>query len=96
MGTAHITLDDYEMAERRMAHETATSGITAHSIATLLVSIVLVVINATLAPGFPWSVFAVGGLLVGLFAHWWFGDVKLEEQLTRQQRKTEDRAARLR
>ena len=38
---------------------------------------------------------AVGGTLNGLLAHWWFGYVKLNNQLTQQQKKTEARAARL-
>jgi hypothetical protein len=93
MSAAHITLQDYEAAERTIAHETATTGLTVHGIITLLVSAGLVIINFTLAPEFPWSAFAVGGMLIGLLAHWWFGYVKLDDQLTRQQQKTEARAS---
>jgi len=96
MSTAHITLHDYEAAERAMAHERATTGVLVHGIITLLVVAGLIVINIILAPEFPWSAFAVGGMLVGLLAHWWFGYVKLEAQLTRQQQQTEARAAQMR
>jgi hypothetical protein len=89
MNTAHITLHDYEAAERSMAHETALSGLTVHSIITLVVAAALIVINTTLAPEFPWSAFAIGGMLLGLLAHWWFGFVKLDDAITRQQQKAE-------
>lgn len=96
MSTAHITLHDYEAAERAMAHENATTGVVVHGIITLLVSAGLIIINITLAPEFPWSAFAVGGMLIGLLAHWWFGYVKLDNQITKQQQEAEARAARLR
>lgn len=60
-----------------------------HGVVTLLVGAGLVVINATVASAFPWSAFAVGGML----AHWWFGYVKLDDQLTGHQQKTEIRVA---
>ena len=94
MSTANITLQDYETAQRAMAHESATTGVVVHGIITLLVSVGLIIINITLAPEFPWSAFAVGGRLIGLLAHWWFG-FRLDDQLTQQQQKTEARAARL-
>ena len=96
MSTAHITLHDYEAAERAMAHESATMGLTVHGLITLLVGAGLIFINVTLAPEFPWSAFAVGGMLIGLLAHYWFGYVKLDDQLTRQQQEVETRAAQLR
>jgi hypothetical protein len=96
MSTANITLHDYEAAERAIAHESATIGVVVHGIITLLVGAGLIVINITFAPEFPWSAFAVGGMLIGLLAHWWFGYVKLDEQLTKQQQQTETRAARSR
>jgi hypothetical protein len=67
-----------------VAHETATSGLTVHAIITVLVSVGLVIINVTLAPEIPWSAFAVGGMLIGLLAHWWFGYVRLDGQLTKR------------
>lgn len=93
MNAPSITLQEYEQAERTMAHEQATTGVVVHTVITLLVAAGLIAINITLAPEFPWSVFAVGGMLIGLAAHWWFGYVKLDEQLTRKQQLTEARAA---
>jgi hypothetical protein len=96
MSTANITLQDYETAERAIAHESATTGVVVHGIITLLVGVGLIIINITLAPDFPWSAFAVGGMLIGLLAHWWFGYVKIDDQITKQQQQTEARAAQLR
>lgn len=91
-----VTLEDYEQAERDLAHEEARTGITVHTAVTVLVSAVLIVINVTVAPEFPWSAFAIGGMFVGLVAHWWFGFQKLDEQLLRQQDRIESRAAAVR
>ncbi|WP_406048695.1 2TM domain-containing protein [Kribbella sp. NBC_00889] len=88
-------LHDHEAAERAIARDNATIGVVVHGIITLLVGAGLIVVNITLAPELPWSVFAVGGMLIGLLAHWWFGYVKLDEQFTKQQ-QTEARAARSR
>jgi hypothetical protein len=35
-------------------------------------------------------------MLIGLVAHWWFGYVELDDQLTKQQFETEARAAQMR
>lgn len=96
MSTPHITLQEYETAERTMAQEAATVGLRVHSIVTVLVGAGLIIINITLAPAFPWSAFAVGGMLIGLLAHWWFGYAKLDHQVSEQQRKTEARAENMR
>jgi hypothetical protein len=95
MTTVGITLERYEQAERDLAHDEARIGLTVHGIITALVSVGLVIINITVASEFPWSVFAVAGMAIGLAAHWWFGFLKLEAQLTAQQHKVEARAARL-
>jgi 2TM domain len=90
-----VKLARYEQAERDLAHDEARIGLMVHGVITALVSIGLVVINITVAPEFPWSAFAVGGMVIGFAAHWWFGSQRLDEQLTTQQRKVEARAARL-
>jgi hypothetical protein len=95
MSTAGITLERYEQAERDLAHDEARVGLTVHGIITVLVSAGLIVINIAVAAEFPWSAFAVCGMVIGLAAHWWFGFQKLDDQLTTQQRKVETRAARL-
>jgi hypothetical protein len=93
MATPTITLQDYEQAERLMAHEGARVGITVHGIITVLVSALLLVLNLTVAQGFPWSAFAIAGMAIGLGTHWWFGYHNLDTHLTAQQQKTEARAA---
>ena len=88
-----VTLARYEQAERDLAHHEARIGLIVHGIITTLVSAGLIVINITVAPEFPWSAFAVAGIVVGLAAHWWFGYQRLDDQLTDQQHRIEDRAA---
>ena len=43
----------------------------------------------------PWSAFAVGGMTIGLAAHWWLGYCHLDTELATRQQKIEDRAAHL-
>jgi hypothetical protein len=95
MTAPSITLQGYEQAERLIAHEEARAGLTVHGIITLLVSALLIVINVTVAEEFPWSAFAVGGMTIGLAAHWWFGYRHLDNELAARQHKVEERAAHL-
>ena len=90
-----VTLERYEEAERELAHEEARVGVTVHGIISAVVSVALVVINITVAAEFPWSAFAVGGMVIGFAAHWWFGFHKLDSQLTSEQHRVEARAAQL-
>jgi hypothetical protein len=92
MSTAGVTLARYEQAERDLAHTEARTGLVVHGIITVLVSIGLVLVNITVASEFPWSAFAVGGMVIGLVAHWWFGFHKLDDQLTTRQHRIEERA----
>ena len=78
MSARPITLQDYEEAQRVLAHEDAHKGLIAHAVVTALVSAMLIAINFTSADAFPWSAFAVGGMTIGLVAHWWFGYRNLE------------------
>ncbi len=96
MTALEITLQDYEQAERVMAHEGARVGVIVHGIITVLVSALLLVLNLTVAQGFPWSAFAIAAMAIGFCTHWWFGYHDLETHLTTQQQKTEARAAQLR
>ena len=96
MNAPTITLQDYEQAERVLSHEGARAGLVVHAVVTVLVSAVLIVINFAFADDFPWSAFAVGGMTIGLLAHWWFGYRNLETELTARQHKVEERAAHLR
>src|SRR4051794_22558520 len=65
-----ITLHDYEQAEQLIAHEESRIGLIVHSIITVLVSALLILINVFVADEFPWSAFAVVGMTIGLAAHW--------------------------
>ncbi len=93
MAAPGITLQDYEKAERAMAHEGARVGVTVHGIITVLLSALMLVLNLTVAQGFPWSAFAIAGLAIGFGTHWWFGYRNLDTHLATQQLKTEARAA---
>jgi hypothetical protein len=93
MTAPSITLQDYEQAERVIAHEDARVGLIAHGIVTAVVSALLIVINLTLADHFPWSAFAVVGMTIGLTAHWWFGYRNLDSEVAARQHKVEERAA---
>lgn len=95
MSLSGLTVERYEQAERAIAHDEARIGLTVHGIVAVVVSIALVMVNFVVADEFPWSAFAVGGMVLGLAAHWWFGSHELDEQLTAQQYKVEARAARL-
>jgi hypothetical protein len=95
--SAHtITLQEYERAQRMLAQEGGRKGLIAHGVVTVLVSVLLVAINFTLADAFPWSAFAVGGMTIGMLVHWWFGYRKLEADLTARQHEIEARAAHMR
>jgi hypothetical protein len=89
-------MQEDEQAEHVLAHEGAHKGLIAHGVVTVLVSALLIAINFTLADAFPWSAFAVGGMTIGMFAHWWFGYRNLEADLTARQHKVEERAVHLR
>ena len=95
MTAPQITLEAYENAERMIAHEGARLGLAVHGVITVLVSALLVALNLTVADGFPWSAFAVGGMTIGLVAHWWGGYRRLDDQLEEQQHRAERRAATL-
>jgi hypothetical protein len=96
-----ITLEQYKAAERVIAHDAARFGLLVHATITILIAALLIVINFALGDDttppdqVPWSVFAVGGMGLGLAAHWWFGYLNLEVDLRKQQEEAEARAAEL-
>jgi hypothetical protein len=96
MSSANVTLQAYQDAERSIAHQRERTGLAVHGIVTVLISALLIVLNVTLAPEFPWSAFAVVCMIIGFAIHWWFGFRKLDDQLRREQQRTEARAAQLR
>jgi hypothetical protein len=95
-----ITLDEYKKAERVLAYEAARFGLVVHALIFILISALLVVFEFTLIDGsgstsdqIPWSVISIGGMGLGLAAHWWFGYLNLESSLEQQQQRAEARAA---
>jgi hypothetical protein len=53
MTTSQITLVDYEKAERVIAREEARTALTMHAAVSVVISVLLVVLNATVADGSP-------------------------------------------
>jgi membrane protein YqaA with SNARE-associated domain len=94
-----ISLEEYQKAERVLAHQRARFGLLVHAIITALLSALLIVIDFASVEEIvsttqvPWSVFAFAGMGLGLAAHWWFGYLNLEIDLKEQQKKAEERAA---
>jgi hypothetical protein len=76
MSTAHITLHDYEAAERAMAHDIGTTGVVVHGIITLLVVAGLIATNVTLAPESRGRRSPSAAMSVGRLAHCRFGYVQ--------------------
>jgi carbon starvation protein CstA len=91
-----VTLRDYERAEGELAKVEGRRGMTIHAVITLIVCAVLVAVNVFAAPEFPWSAFAVAGMLIGLGAHYDFGVRRLEQSLESHQREVEKYAIRAR
>jgi hypothetical protein len=87
------TLDDYQTTERRLAIEQARRGLTIHGAFTVIVCIGLVILNITVASEFPWSIFPVIGMAIGVAAHWYFGVRHGDEMLRHHQVDIERQAA---
>jgi hypothetical protein len=88
---ATVSLKDYQQAEREVSVTQARIGLAVHAAVTVLVCVIVIVINVFAAPEFPWSVFPVAGMVLGLFLHWWFGYRHLEEMIQRHQGDIERR-----
>ena len=90
-----VTLESYRLAELRMAERESARGLLVHSVITGVVSVGLVLLNVLVADEFPWAVFPVIGMAMGLTAHWYFGVRHLAETMTRRQDAVEREAGRL-
>ena len=84
-----ISLETYRQAERTMAAREAKTGLRVHATITAVVCIGLVLLNVLVASEFPWAIFPVVGMSMGLAAHWWFGVRHLDETMTRHQDEVE-------
>lgn len=87
-----ISLEEYQRTEREAAGAEARTGFVAHAVITALVMVGLVVLNVAVADEFPWSIFPVVGMGIGLLAHWWFGYRNLDVTMRRHQADIEHRA----
>jgi hypothetical protein len=87
-----LDLVTYQEAERRAAREEGRRGLAIHALVTVLVWIVLIVVNITVASEFPWVLFPIAGMSIGLVAHW-FGVTHVDEEVRRHQEAVEHRAA---
>ena len=87
-----VSLEQYQRTEREAAAGEARTGFVAHAVITALVMVGLVVLNVTVADEFPWSIFPVVGMGIGLLAHWWFGYRQVEKTVRQHQFEVERRA----
>jgi hypothetical protein len=88
-----INLEEYQRAEREAAHEEGVRGLRVHAVVTVLVLATLILINVTVADEFPWAIFPVVGMSVGVWIHWYFGVAHSDELMRQHQRQVERRAA---
>jgi 2TM domain len=89
---ATISLNQYEEAERSLARIEARRGVIVHAVITAVVSAILIAVNILVAPEFPWSAFAVAGMLLGLGFHYYFGFLRVEQNTAQHQHSVELRA----
>lgn len=90
---SNVSLRAYQQAEVSAARQDAGHGFIVHLLVTVIVSAALVVVNVLAAPEFPWSIFPIVGMSIGLYAHWHFGVAHVEETVHRHQEEMERRAA---
>lgn len=83
----------YQEAERAAAHEEGRRGFVVHAAITALVCVGLVVLNVFAASEFPWSIFPVIGMSIGLYVHWYFGIVNVDAAVREHQQQIERKAA---
>lgn len=86
-----VTLEQYEQAERDLTRHETLIGLRVHAIVTAVVWAALIPINIIVAPDFPWVVFPIAGMAIGLFFHW-FGYRHVEDDIRRRQGDIERRA----
>jgi len=91
-----VSLETYRLAERRLAARESLFGLRAHAAITVVVCIGLVLLNVFVASEFPWAVFPVLGMAIGVGVHWYFGVRHGDENVLKHQRDVEVEAERLR
>lgn len=86
-----MDVERYQEAERNAAREEGVRGFRVHAVLTGLVLAALIVLNVTVADEFPWAIFPVVGMSIGLWAHWFFGVAHSDELMRRHQQEIERR-----
>jgi L-lactate permease len=89
---SEVTLESYKIEERRMSVIEARNGLRAHLVVTVIVCVALVVINVFVGSEFPWSIFPVVGMFIGVGFHWYFAVHKGDEYMRRHQSQVEEAA----
>lgn len=79
-----------EPDERDPLLDGARRGVLVHGTVTGAICVLLISLNVALVPDLIWWPLPVVGMLLGLGVHWWFGYDRLEEQLRRQQLRSND------
>ena len=87
-----ITLADYKAADQQLEREQARRGFTIHAIVYALVMTGLIILNLTVATGFPWAVFPLVGWGIGLTAHYLLGLRWADKAIIDRQARIEQRA----
>ena len=87
-----LTLKAYQDAEIAASRDAARRGFTIHLAISVVVWLVLIAVNVFVADEFPWSIFPVAGMAIGLFAHWYFGVTHVESSVLERQQEIERRA----
>ena len=88
-----LTLATYQEAELKAAREEAGRGFVVHLLVTAVVVAILIGVNVFVASEFPWAIFPVLGMGIGLYAHWYFGVARVETTVREHQRSVERRIA---
>ncbi len=87
-----LTLADYQKAEVAASRDEARRGFAVHLWITVAVWLILIAVNVFVAAEFPWSIFPVAGMAIGLYAHWFFGVKHVEASVRDRQHEIERRA----
>jgi hypothetical protein len=89
-----FTLAEYEDADRVVAQEEARHGFAIHAVISLIVSAIVIPINLFVADAFPWSIFVMMGLALGLVVYDIAGVRRIDPSLSGHQHAVEMLATR--
>ncbi len=69
----NMTADEYRSRAREYELNEAKKGLIIHSAVTVVASVILAAVNLTFVPQFPWFIFPVLGMSIGVAVHYLFG-----------------------